>query len=146
MFGAACSTSATLVLTNGPPLEATIEGSDTSSIVLTEVGGGPLSLQQKDVAEIDHPGNVAALIALPFLAFGIGILAGVRAAETRPGADGMLGLGSAMGWSSIVVGAPLLLTGGPIWVRSKLRARRFESARPPAWMIPPAPMPPSFDR
>lgn len=135
----ACSTTATVYRTNGPPVEATIEESDAHALYLRDENGNRFSLGQYEISKIDHPGNVAAAIGLPFFVFGVSLVGPLNSAAARPDADGMLGIGSTMVWTSILIGAPLLLVNMPLWLRSRIRAHDFESARPPSWMVPSAP-------
>jgi hypothetical protein len=130
------------------PLEVKIVGSDASTVYFNDDNGNPLRLGQYHVSEIDHPGNVLASLGVPFLAFGAGILAAMYSLPSNPkDGDGFVGIGYLMGWTSVVMGGVLVVSGTWSWGRSKLAARAFESSRPPDWMIPPAaPERPAFDR
>jgi hypothetical protein len=57
-FGAGCSTTATIHMRRGKVVEAKIEGGDSSNIYL--VGGR--SIARKKIREIDHPGDVGAIV------------------------------------------------------------------------------------
>jgi hypothetical protein len=130
------------------PLEVTIVGSDASTVYFNDDNGNPLQLGQYHVSEIDHPGNVLAWLGAPFLGFGAAILAALysRPSDQKDG-DGFVGIGYLMGWTSVVMGGVLVISGTWSWGRSKLAARTFESSRPPDWLIPPAaPERPAFDR
>jgi hypothetical protein len=62
-----CSTTATIARTNGPPIEASIEGGSPSSIVLE--GGAIVS--RNEITEVDHPGNVHAVVGGVILGYGL---------------------------------------------------------------------------
>jgi hypothetical protein len=68
-----CATTATLVTQQGT-LEATINGSDADSLLVTNDVGVKRRILREDILEVDHPGNVIATV--------FGIAAGVLAAET----------------------------------------------------------------
>ena len=130
------------------PLEVKIVGSDVSMMYFDDDNGNPLQLGQYHVSEIDHPGNVLAWLGVPFLAFGVGILAALYSRPPDPNQkDGFVGIAYLMGWTSVVTGGVLVISGTWSWGRSKLAARAFESSRPPDWLLPPAaPERPAFDR
>jgi len=130
------------------PLEVTIVDSDASTLYFSDANGNPLQLGQYHVSEIDHPGNVLAWLGTPFLVFGVGILAALYSRPSDPNQkDGFVGLGYLFGWTSVVMGGVLVLSGTWSWGRSKVAAHAFESSRPPDWLIPPAaPDRPAFDR
>ena len=62
-----CSTTATIMRTHGPPIEASIEGGSPSSIVLE---GGAV-VPRREIAEVDHPGNVHAVVGGVILGYGL---------------------------------------------------------------------------
>jgi hypothetical protein len=62
-----CSTTATIMRTSGPPIEASIEGGSPSSIVLE---GGAV-VPRSEVVEVDHPGNVHAVVGGVVLGYGL---------------------------------------------------------------------------
>ena len=131
------------------PLEVKIVGSDASTVYFNDDNGNLLQLGQYHVSDLDHPGNVLAWLGVPFLAFGGGILAALysRAPTNQKDGDGFVGIAYLMGWTSVVMGGVLVISGTWSWGRSKLAARAFESSRPPDWLIPPpASERPAFDR
>ena len=132
-----CETTATIRRPDGPPFEAEIDYSTESELVLRGADGSSIPLGQYQVSEVDHPGNVLAVVGGFYL--GVGGLSlwylheqrgscapdcSARALALMMGACGIL--------SGLVFATNLL-----IWSRSKTRARRFEDSRPPAWLIPP---------
>ncbi len=68
-----CATTATIVTQRGT-LEATINGSDADSLLVTNDVGVKRRVLREDILEVDHPGNVIATI--------FGITGAVFAAET----------------------------------------------------------------
>jgi hypothetical protein len=62
-----CSTTATITRISGPPIEASIEGGSPSSIVLE--GGAVVS--RNDIRDVDHPGNVHAVVGGVILGYGL---------------------------------------------------------------------------
>jgi hypothetical protein len=139
-----CSgTTATIRRTDGPPIEAEIDSSDGSSLRLRGPSGNLVKLDQYQVADIDHPGNVWATIGGVYAAGGLMFTAvwlnaerNIRAnGERGNGFDGMVGF---IGIGALVLGAAVLLPNLFVWGRSKVHAHAFEAERPPDWMIPPA--------
>jgi hypothetical protein len=122
------------------PLEVTIVGSDASSLHFNDDNGNPFRLGQYHVSEVDHPGNVLFWLGTPFVVFGGGILAAMYANRPERGepGNGFAAIGYLMGWTSVLMGAAMMISGGWSWGRSKRAARAFEAGRPPAWLIPSA--------
>lgn len=143
-FAVGCSgTTATIRRTDGPPIEAEIDSSDGSSLRLRGPSGNFQMLDQYQVASIDHPGNVWALIGGVYVGGGLLFTAAwleaeqnIRANGARGnGFDGMIGF---IAIGSLVLGAAILLPNLFVWGRSKAHAHAFEAERPPEWLIPPA--------
>jgi hypothetical protein len=135
-------TTATIRRTDDTPLEGQIDSSDQSTLRLRGPSGNIVSLDQYQVAGIDHPGNVMALFG--GVSAGLGLLlltplAVERAAGTRDNGGGA-GFAALLGIPYLIVGLPVFIANMLIWDDSRARAREFESARPPPWMIaPPVP-------
>jgi len=132
-------TNATIHRTDGPPIEAEIDGSDASALHLRGSRGRLLSLDQRQVSSIDHPGNVLAAIGAG-CAGASGLLAlewhaYQRSLPAEERASGVVMGGLIFG---VVLGLVTVVPNIIVWKRSKARARAFEDARPPAWTIPPA--------
>jgi hypothetical protein len=125
---------------NGPPLEGEIDSSDATTLRLRGPDGSLVTLDQPGVSEIDHPGNVWAALGLGVAAgstlFLLPILLPPSQKDGRP--DGFQGLGLFLGLGGIVEGLTIFAYNTTIWGRSRWRARAFERARPPDWLIPPA--------
>jgi hypothetical protein len=140
LLSAGCASSANVVRPEGPPLGATIYDSNASSLFVEDPNGNRLALDQYNVSDVDHPGNVVFLIGLPFLAFGLGMLAVLKSGEDArrmDRGDGMIALGYMMAYISAIGGGGMVAGGGLSWLRSKRAAHEFEASRPPEWMIPP---------
>lgn len=73
MLGAVgCAYSATLTLSDGRALDAPILGGDATTLaVLPEGETETVHLQRSDVVDIDHPGNVMAILGAVWAASGI---------------------------------------------------------------------------
>jgi hypothetical protein len=67
----ACSTTATIYRSNGMMMEGTIEGGSPDAIVFTPKLGPRQEVPRNDIVEIDHPGNVHALLGGIFLGYGV---------------------------------------------------------------------------
>jgi hypothetical protein len=67
----ACSTTATIHRSNGMMMEGTIEGGSPDFIVVAPRHGRRQEVPRNEIAEIDHPGNVHALLGGIFLGAGI---------------------------------------------------------------------------
>jgi hypothetical protein len=149
MVGCA-DTTAIVRRTDGPPTEAVIDSSDASTLRLGGPTGNMLALGQYQVASIDHPGNVMALIGgcyagAGLLATGVWLVTERRSAAQNDGASGAIGVVGAGGILATIIGLAVFVPNMVIWGRSKVRAHAFESGRPPDWMIPP-PVPDKTDR
>lgn len=67
---AACSTTATVYRRGAPPVEASIVGGTADSILL-ERNGNLASVPRGAVTDVNHPGDVHALIGGGILSYGI---------------------------------------------------------------------------
>ncbi len=115
----ACATTATLY-TPGAPVEATLNGGDDETMLVTTESGLKRRVRREDVREIDHPGNVLATV------FGVGggVLAlesivltatsACRSTTTGPGPALCIGLG---GVSAALFG--VMAVGLWTWITSK---------------------------
>jgi hypothetical protein len=137
-FGCAGPT-ATIHRTDATPTEARIDSSNRSTLWLRGPSGNIVGLDQSQVASIDHPGNVMAVFAGFWIGVGVLFLAPV-AAEHALGRHGNGGdeVATFVGVSSLFIGLPILFRNLLTWDESRARARAFEDARPPPWMIGPA--------
>ena len=98
----ACS-SATLYRHNAPDLEATIVGGNADYLYVEAENGRVVRIVRKNVTEIDHPGNVEAIVGGILTAYGGGLAATV--ALSRDGGGMALPLSVAAG----AVGIPGLI-------------------------------------
>lgn len=125
-----CSTTATLS-TRAASLEAEILGGDRDTLYVRDSSGAALSVPRREVREIDHPGNVYALVG--------GILLGFFAAETAAFFSTCVASGSnSLGPGLCVVtgsfaaaGAGMFTFGMWAWLRSKFAATSDLIAPPP---------------
>jgi hypothetical protein len=125
---------------DGPPVEAEIDSSDAATLRLRAPSGKIAPLNQDQVSAIDHPGNVWAAIGAGYA--GANLLLFVVPALVAPEPKDGRGEGYPtilyLGLSGAIVGLSIFTYNALVWGRSKARARAFEKARPPDWMIPPA--------
>jgi hypothetical protein len=73
-----CSTTAKISRVNGRTLEAKIKRSTPEAVVVQTDGGSEVSISRSDISDIDHPGNVVAVIG--------GLLSGYGALNIATGA------------------------------------------------------------
>src|SRR5262245_12449056 len=78
----ACGTTATITRSDGVNVEGWIEGGSRDEIVLDTRLGQRHFIPRKDVAEIDHPGNVHVLIGGIVVAYG-GIVIATSASDCK---------------------------------------------------------------
>jgi hypothetical protein len=64
-----CSTSATITRRFGSPRDAKIVGSDSENVYVETLGGRD-AIPRSEITDIDHPGNVAAVIGGIVAAYG----------------------------------------------------------------------------
>lgn len=113
-----CATTATISRTNGGAIEAEIGRSDQDAIYVLSVGGPEVTIPRQEISDIDHPGNVAALVG--------GIVGGVGALNFLI-ASGQRCFPSVLACGDIdmAVGIPLFIWGLTVWNRSKDAANNF---------------------
>jgi hypothetical protein len=58
----ACSLTATIERRDGPPTEGRIDQSDRNTLHLVDGDGRTMALDRRQVADIDHPGNIALTV------------------------------------------------------------------------------------
>src|SRR5688572_24976207 len=107
----ACSTTATIHRSNGMMMEGSIEGGSPDYIVVTPRFGPRQEVPRSDIAEIDHPGNVHALLGGIFLGYGIVNIA-VGMEECQNNGDGAYCTGVFL---PAAVGTGLLVWGLTTW-------------------------------
>jgi hypothetical protein len=116
-LAAGCGTTATISRHRGPTIEGTIDRSDRAALYVTTPPGPRYLIERADVVEIDHPGNVTAMVGLGYVAAG---LAGLAVGYLPRGEkSGFVAIPRAMGWMGLFIGVPLTLVGGGIYLRSR---------------------------
>jgi hypothetical protein len=141
MGSMACSTTATIHRSNGMMMEGTIEGGSSDSIVVSPRYGPRQEVPRSDIAEIDHPGNVHALIGGILLGYGILNIA-VAYEECQDTGDGAYCTGV---FAPAAVGTGLLVWGLATWMGSTSSADDMSMEpmrREPAPAPVPAQLPP----
>lgn len=136
-----CSSTATIVRTDGPDSETHIERSDADALYVRARNGLIYRIPRESITTIDHPGNVEILIG-GILAGVTGLIMGQLITSTSSNDRDAAYLVSA------VYGVPAiwLLTSGLVhYVPSVRAAHAFESVEmpvrpPPPFAYPPPPM------
>lgn len=57
-----CTTTATITLVNGDRVDAKILGGDQDDVIVQTAAGTEVPLDRSEISDIDHPGNVAAVV------------------------------------------------------------------------------------
>jgi hypothetical protein len=109
-IGLGCGTTATLTLRNGLNMEGRIEGSSRTGVRV-----GQTEVARSDIADIDHPGNVAMTIGLVLVGCGLVDTIIVAAADVDP-------LYYLNTLPEYAVGLGLSIWGGVVWGGSTSRA------------------------
>jgi hypothetical protein len=114
-----CGTTATITRVNGPQIEAKIVGGDETKLyVQNSSAGDSTSIARNDVTDIDHPGNVAALIGGVVSAYGVvNVVAGAPQCE-RKGAAYCTGV-----FLPAAIGLPIMMYGLYNWMDSTSAAK-----------------------
>jgi hypothetical protein len=102
---AGCGTTATITRNDGAAVEARIVGGDGRKLYL-EQNGDPLEIDRRDVRDISHPGNAAAIVG--------GILSGYGVINIAVGAPMCTDKGAAFCTGVFLpeaVGLPMLIWG-----------------------------------
>jgi hypothetical protein len=141
----ACSTTATVVRTDGTRLEGTIEGGGPDHITLRPKLSGNQQIPRRQIKDIDHPGNVHAIIGGVVIGYGAAVVAGnwdeCREREEVAMCGGM--------FLPAAVGVGMLIWGLGTWLGSSKAADDTSAPRlaeppplKPVPTLPPAPPPP----
>jgi hypothetical protein len=144
----ACSTTASIHRTHAAPIEGSIQGGGEDYITVFTKQGEQQDIRRGEIKEIDHPGNVHALIGGIVLGYGaINVAANWSECREREQQQVAFCTGTFL---PAAVGAGLLIWGLGTWISSK-SASEDTSAPPlreppprksvPA-ALPPAPAPP----
>jgi hypothetical protein len=130
-----CSSTATIVRTDGPDNEAEIVSSDAGAVYVRGHNGRIYRIGRESISDIDHPGNVEILVGSILL----GILAlGLSESYDHTSRDELALISALYGGP----GLSLLISGLVHYVPSVQAARAFESAEPPVRPLPPFAYPP----
>jgi hypothetical protein len=115
-FAAGCGTTATISRKNGQQDEATIIRS-TSTSLMVDTGAGERAISKDEIVDIDHPGNVHAIIGGLLLAYGIlNISVGAGQCDSR-GAAFCTGV-----FTPAAVGLGMSIWGLTVWSKSTAAA------------------------
>ena len=68
-----CGTTATIHRWGAPALEAEIVDADAAKVYVSDGTGRRYRVARKDVADVDHPGNVLLMVGVAVLALGAGM-------------------------------------------------------------------------
>lgn len=109
-----CSSTATISRLHGQDVEAKIVGSDNENLYLETRGAWASSgIARRDVTDIDHPGNVGALIGGVITTYGaVNILTGARHCGDQ-GAAFCMGV-----FLPAAIGLPIMISGLSRWSAS----------------------------
>lgn len=108
-----CSTTAKISRINGGTIEAKIRRSTPGAVVVQTDKGSEASISRSDISDIDHPGNVAAVIG--------GLLSTYGAVNIAAGAPRCAEGGGAYCTGVFLpaaVGVPMLIWGLATWIGS----------------------------
>jgi hypothetical protein len=138
-----CSTAAKLSLIEGGQVEARIQRSDPDNLVVETETGAEVPIPRSEVSDIDHPGNVVAVIGGVLTAYGVNVIVakvGTCGEQKMPGA-------ACVGtfWPA-AVGASMLTWGLVTWVRSTRATDKSVSHDSGKVPLPPSPSAFEFSR
>jgi len=108
-----CSTTATISRINGRQVEAKIQRSTPGAVVVQTDAGKEVSISRSDISDIDHPGNVAAVIGGLVSAYGA---LNIAVGAPRCGEGG--GAYCTGVFLPAAIGVPMLIWGLSTWVGS----------------------------
>jgi hypothetical protein len=133
-----CSTTATISRINGKTVDAKIRRSTPGAVVVETDGGREVSISRSDISDIDHPGNVAAVLG--------GLVSAYGAVNIASGASGCAEGGGAYCTGVFLpaaVGVPILIWGLSTWIGSTSAASASSSSS--SGTVPEAPPASAFD-
>ena len=120
--------------------EANILGSDANFLRVRDSYGREILVSREEVADIDHPGNVLAIIGLVLVAMSVPMILGDLSHRNQSQQSEWSGMGLVFGIPEAVTGLCLAIPGWIHHSRSKREAKAFEDANP----ILPLPRPAMF--
>jgi hypothetical protein len=121
LLAGSCSSTATVERRDGPPTEGRIERSDEDGLYLSDDQGRILRLDRRQVADIDHPGNVCMTVGAVITTLFVSALASKEASGgefVSPGRTYAIG----------GVGVAMSLWGGYWYYRSVSAASAYDNA------------------
>jgi len=127
-----CSTTATISRINGTRLEAEIQHTDGHNLVVQTDAGHKVRIPKSEVANIDHPGNVAAFIGAALSTYGmVNIALGASTCRSVGGAF------CAGVFAPAAIGVPILAWGLMTWSRSTKAVNKIMPPFPDSVPSPP---------
>lgn len=111
-----CGTMAEVRMADGRVLEGKIRGGDVDAIYL---GESRVRVPRKDIVDIDHPGNGAAITGISLVVYGI--LNGFYVTSQLDNEEDLFineTWTSVVGFSPAIVGLGLVIWGGIVWLGS----------------------------
>ncbi|HVR21034.1 MAG TPA: hypothetical protein VMS65_15085 [Polyangiaceae bacterium] len=134
-----CGTTATITRNDGTPVEGWILGGTQESVVVDSRAGKRTEIPRNQIADIDHPGNVHAIVGGSVLAYG-GIVIASSFPDCRRSSEPGLTCGSAL--VPALIGAGIFAWGFVTWLGSKDAVddrsfRPLHSEKPPPRKPPP---------
>ncbi len=125
--------SAAITRRNGPTVVGVIDRSDPGALYVTVPDGPRFLIERSDVVDIDHPGKGLVVAGLAAVVAGIGMVALCTLPENP---SGFIGIPRAMGWGSVLIGIPVTLLGGSIYLGSRSAAGSGAVAPGPSAVTP----------
>jgi len=110
-LGWGCAATATIHRAAAPALDAEIVDSDADAVYVTSESGSLFRIPRREVASVDHPGNVVALVGAVMLALGATVYLAAPGDDVDATRTGALIYG--------VPGATLVIGGLVSWFRSR---------------------------
>ncbi|MCY1073027.1 hypothetical protein [Archangium lansingense] len=131
-----CSTTATISRVNGRTLDAKIRRSTPGAVVVQTDSGEEVSISRSDISDIDHPGNVSAVLGGLLGAYGV-----LNIAVGAPNCTSEGGAYCAGVFLPAALGASMLAWGLSTWIGSTSAASNSSSSG----AVPDAPPASAFD-
>ncbi len=116
-----CSNTAIVHRRSGTPITAKIDRSDDEALYVSTPPGSSYRIERRDVSDIDHPGNVVATIGLSLLAASIGLWSLTGQSDNynnNENGSGFVALPKIFALECLVIGLPMSIFGGAVYVRS----------------------------
>jgi hypothetical protein len=141
---AGCSTTATISRNSGADIEGSIRGGTPHSVLVDSESSGQYSIPRSDIREIDHPGNVHAVVGGVLLGYGVlNIALGLETCQNEAEFSSQAQQNAfCVGMvTPAVLGAGMLLWGLIVNGNSKSAANDTSAAEP---YVPPQPAYPAY--